>query len=264
MKKVMINIGAILIASLILTSFSLNSYAQSAPIREVKIGRQIWMAENLNVDKFRNGDPIPHSKTPEEWKKANNNKQPAWCYYDHNPANGEKYGKLYNGYAVNDPRGLAPEGWLIPDGMEWNKLIEFLQREDRYTNCSEKLKSSSGWKDDYNGTNESGFSGLPGGFCDTNGAFHLIGQYGRWMSYTDEEKIRQYERSERERANDKQERADMKNIPNDLEREKPNIKEVWGSLVLWFIDNEKLKVEAINEVGGSVRCLKVKIKVNLD
>ena len=75
MKKVMINFGAILIASLILTSFSLNSYAQSAPIREVKIGRQIWMAENLNVDKFRNGDPIPHSKTPEEWKKANNNKK---------------------------------------------------------------------------------------------------------------------------------------------------------------------------------------------
>ena len=147
--------------------------------------------------------------------------------------------------------------------MEWNKLIEFLQREDKYINCSEKLKSSTGWKDDYNGTNESGFSGLPGGFCDTIGDFHLIGEYGLWLSYTDEEKIRQHERSEREWANDIRERANMINIPNDLEREKPNIKEVWGSLVLWFFDKEKLKVEAINGAGGSVRCLKEKIKVNL-
>lgn len=74
-------------------------------MEEVKIGDQIWMTRNLNVDKFCNGDPIPETKTNEEWIKAGENGKPAWCYYDNDPANGEKYGKLYNWYAVNDPRG---------------------------------------------------------------------------------------------------------------------------------------------------------------
>ncbi len=79
-------------------------------MKEIKIGDQIWSTENLNVDKFRNGDPIPLVKTEDDWEKACDNKEPAWCYYDSDPANGEKYGALYNWYAVIDPRGLAPEG----------------------------------------------------------------------------------------------------------------------------------------------------------
>ena len=80
----------------------------------VKIGSQVWATENLNVDRFRNGDPIPQAKTAEEWQNAGNNQQPAWCYYNNDPKNGESYGKLYNWYAVNDRRGLAPQGWHIP------------------------------------------------------------------------------------------------------------------------------------------------------
>ena len=73
------------------------------PPQSVKIGTQVWMTKNLNLDKFRNGDPIPKAETFEQWKKAGDNKQPAWCYYNNDPANGVKYGKLYNWYAVNNP-----------------------------------------------------------------------------------------------------------------------------------------------------------------
>lgn len=81
-----------------------------------------WCQNNLNADKFRNGDDIPHANTPELWKKAGKDGTPAWCYYDNNPANGEKYGKLYNWYAVNDPRGLAPEGEHIPTDQEFDEM----------------------------------------------------------------------------------------------------------------------------------------------
>jgi uncharacterized protein (TIGR02145 family) len=83
-------------------------------IGEIIIGKQIWMTENLNLDKFQNGDSIPEARTIEEWMNACENKQPAWCYYNNDSTNGEKYGKLYNLFAVIDSRGLAPEGWHIP------------------------------------------------------------------------------------------------------------------------------------------------------
>jgi uncharacterized protein (TIGR02145 family) len=90
----------------------------------VKIGDQEWMPINLDVDRFRNGDLIPHVESDEEWEKAGENEQAAWCYYDNDPENGKKYGKLYNWFAVNDPRGLAPEGWHVPSKEEWEEAGE--------------------------------------------------------------------------------------------------------------------------------------------
>lgn len=156
------------------------SYAQT-----VQIGTQVWMTKNLDVSTFRNGDPIPEAKTDEEWKKAGENKQPAWCYYDNDPANGTKYGKLYNWYAVNDPRGLAPAGFHVPSDEDWTKLEDFLGTDD-----GGKMKSTSGWNSftkggvtkSGNGTNSCGFSGLPGGIRDLIGAFYGIGNYGNWWS----------------------------------------------------------------------------------
>ena len=92
----------------------------------VRIGNQEWMTRNLDVDRFRNGDFIPHVELYEEWEKVGENGQPAWCYYKNSPENGKKYGKLYNWFAVNDPRGLAPEGWHVPTYEEWSILAEFL------------------------------------------------------------------------------------------------------------------------------------------
>jgi uncharacterized protein (TIGR02145 family) len=131
----------------------------------VTIGKQVWMAKNLNVEVFRNGDSIPEVKTNEEWEKAWKKGKPAWCYYDNNPANGTKYGKLYNWFAVNDPRGLAPKDWHIPSDSEWTVLTDFLGGEDV---AGKKMKSTSGWQNNGKGNNKSGFSCLPGGCLVAN------------------------------------------------------------------------------------------------
>jgi len=143
----------------------------------VTIGTQVWSTKNLNVSTFRNGDPIPEAKTIEEWERAGENKQPAWCYYNNDPANGAKYGKLYNWYAVNDSRGLAPVGYHIPSDAEWTKLVDYLESD-----AGTKMKSTQGWVSDGNGTNSSGFSGLPGGSRGDDGPVDAIGGYGFWWS----------------------------------------------------------------------------------
>jgi uncharacterized protein (TIGR02145 family) len=142
----------------------------------VQIGNQIWSLENLDVSIFQNGDQIIETKTDEEWVIAGKNKQPAWCYYDNNPINGEKYGKLYNWYALNDPRELAPEGWRISKDLDWKKLGLFLGKE----NIADKLKSISDWRS--YGNNSSSFSALPGGYRQYNGFFNLIGLNGCWWT----------------------------------------------------------------------------------
>lgn len=145
----------------------------------ITIGTQVWMTKNLDVSTFRNGDPIPEAKTKDEWIKAGENKQPAWCYYDNDPKNGAKYGKLYNWYAVNDPRGLAPAGYHIPSNAEWTVLTDFLGSD-----AGNKMKSTSGWNANGNGTNSCGFSGLPGGDRSYYGTFGTIGGSGNWWSST--------------------------------------------------------------------------------
>jgi uncharacterized protein (TIGR02145 family) len=111
---------------------STNSIAKDADgkvYKTVVIGTQNWMAENLNTSKFRNGDPIPEAKTDEEWKKAKDNEQPAWCYYNNDSELGERCGKLYNWHAVIDPRGLAPNGWHISTKYDWTILCDYLGGE---------------------------------------------------------------------------------------------------------------------------------------
>jgi len=184
MKKVSLILSAVVMTAMMLSSCGGGTSNQEGASNEVTIGKQVWMKENLNVDKFRNGDPIPEAKTKEEWEKAGENGQPAWCYYNNNPDNGDRYGKLYNWYAVNDPRGLAPEGWKIPSDEDWSRLTDFLGR-----NAGKKMKSTEFWADNNgesgNGTNKSGFSGFPGGTCGYDGTFYSIGNYGGWWSSTE-------------------------------------------------------------------------------
>ena len=148
----------------------------------VMIGTQAWAVTNLNVSTFRSGDTIPEARTNEEWVTAGESGKPAWCYYNNNPANGLKCGKLYNWYAVNDPRGLAPEGWRLPSDADWSKLAYFFGGPDA---AGGKLKSSNGWVDGYNGDNESGFNGPPGGYRIENGIFKNSGSIGTWWSSTE-------------------------------------------------------------------------------
>jgi uncharacterized protein (TIGR02145 family) len=94
----------------------------------VIIGTQVWATKNLDVSTFRNGDPIPQAKSDAEWVAAGENYQPAWCYYDNDPKNGTKYGKLYNWFAVRDARGLAPAGWHVPTDEEWTILPYYVEQ----------------------------------------------------------------------------------------------------------------------------------------
>lgn len=88
------------------------------PVNSLAIGKQLWMSENLDVDRYRNGDPILEARSVEEWNDAIAKQEGAWCRYD----NDEHNGRLYNWFAVADPRGLAPEGWHVPSDAEWNEL----------------------------------------------------------------------------------------------------------------------------------------------
>ena len=165
--------------SLFLITISLVSFVQ----KEIKIGKQVWMISNLNVEKFQNGDVIPEAKTFGAWQEAGSNKKPVWCYYGNDPKNGEKYGKLYNWYAVNDPRGLAPKGWHVATDKEWTELVAFLGNNEA---AADKLKAKSGWEEEGNGNNSSGFSAMPGGLRDYSGEFNYALKGGYWWTATEE------------------------------------------------------------------------------
>ena len=107
-----------------------NAIQENKSENDIQIGRQIWMKSNLSVSTFRNGDSISEARSPEEWKNAGLEKKPAWCFYENNKDNDHKYGKLYNWWAVNDPRGLAPLGYYIPNDFDWLTLTGFLGGRD--------------------------------------------------------------------------------------------------------------------------------------
>jgi uncharacterized protein (TIGR02145 family) len=155
---------------------------KSKDVGIVRIGTQSWAVANLNISTFRNGDTIPNVKTNKEWVTAGESGKPAWCYYNNDPANGPKFGKLYNWYAVNDPRGLAPAGWSLPGDSDWTKLMYYLGGPEA---SGRKMKTTSGWIDGNIGTNESGFTGIAGGYRVENGTFLNLGSIGTWWSSTE-------------------------------------------------------------------------------
>lgn len=139
----------------------------------VKIGKQEWMTENLNVKTFRNGDQIREASNHDQWLDCHLNQIPAWCYYNDDPINGEKYGLLYNVWAVRDERGLAPIGWEIPSQNDFKELIGFLGGDEL---AGRALKSRDNWYRVFigpgsysrelgkSGTNKSGFNAKPAGY----------------------------------------------------------------------------------------------------
>ena len=153
----------------------------------ITIGTQQWMDKNLDVVTYRNGDTIPQVTNQTKWDSLDTG---AWCYYNNDPANGVIYGKLYNWYAVNDLRGLAPKGYHIPSSEEWTILINELG-DANVSGGKMKTTGTTIWATpNTNATNQSGFAGLPGGsrepflFGSTvnNGTFQSVGYVGRWWS----------------------------------------------------------------------------------
>ncbi|MBN2008384.1 fibrobacter succinogenes major paralogous domain-containing protein [candidate division KSB1 bacterium] len=154
------------------------------PGKMINIGNQVWMKENLNVSRFRNGDPIPEAKTIDEWLKAGKDGKPAWCFFENKPVNGDKYGKLYNWHAVNDSRQLAPEGWHVPTNDEWQILIDYYGGRE-LAGGPMKETGTKYWKFPNTGaTNDHGFSALPGGHRDNTGHFYNLGHYATFWTAT--------------------------------------------------------------------------------
>ena len=119
----------------------------------VLIGTQTWNRKNLNVTTYRDGTPIPEVKDATAWASLTTG---AWCHYNNDPANDAIYGKLYNWYAVNNSRGLAPSGFHVPTNTELSAVSDM--------------------------KNPNGFAGLPGGQRLFNGEFVQIGEVGKWWS----------------------------------------------------------------------------------
>jgi uncharacterized protein (TIGR02145 family) len=139
----------------------------------VEIGGRCWFAENLQTTSYRNGDVIPQNHSDAEWSKATSG---AMAFHVDVPT----YGGLYNWYAVDDARGLCPSGWHVPTDREWTILTDHLGGEALA--CGH-MKATYGWKNGANGTNSSGFAGLPGGFRYFNdGGFLNAGDSGYWWS----------------------------------------------------------------------------------
>ena len=152
------------------------------PMPAIVIGTQQWMEKNLDVLTYRNGDVIPQVTDPTAWAALTTG---AWCYYNNDVANGAIYGKLYNWYAVNDARGLAPQGWHVPSDAEWTTLSTTLGG-DAVAGGKMKVAGTTRWTTPNTGaTNESGFAGLPGGSRSANGTFGGVGGSGYWWSSTE-------------------------------------------------------------------------------
>jgi uncharacterized protein (TIGR02145 family) len=159
--------------------------------RTVQIGDQVWMAENLKVTHYRNGDLIPARTSPSTWSSIS---EGAFCNYnnDDQQYNNSTYGLLYNWYAINDARQIAPEGWHVATEEDWQDLESFLgmtqnevEGEERWRGSNEgfRLKSITGWESGGNGTDEVGFTGLPGGVREQDGLYSALGFYAHlWSS----------------------------------------------------------------------------------
>ena len=151
----------------------------------VTIGAQVWLARNLAVTRFANGDPIPRITDEAAWAAAGRAGEPAQSAYDNDEARAAREGLLYNYAAIADPRGLCPAGFRIPNDADWNALEAFLGRAE----AAYRLKARSGWPASEdgqgNGSDDVGFGGLPAGFRTQRGAFFLGGRVAYFWSLTE-------------------------------------------------------------------------------
>ena len=167
----------------------------------VLIGEQCWFAENLRSENYKNGDAIPAGLSDNEW--ANTSSGAVAVYGEGNSSCGSgspdgdacneawslnEYGRLYNWHAVDDARGLCPSGWHFPTDVDWITMEMTLGMSEssanqelwRGTDQGTQMKTDYGWTEGGNGTNSSGFAGLPGGARGDAGGFGGDGEMGYW------------------------------------------------------------------------------------
>ncbi|MBF0586532.1 fibrobacter succinogenes major paralogous domain-containing protein [Prosthecochloris sp. N3] len=173
----------LLLFSLVLSSLAgCGSDTIPSSIESVTIGPQTWMADNLDTGRYRNGDPVRHARTEEEWHDALSRGEGAWCFYANRETNRTRHGRLYNWYAVNDPRGLAPEGWRIASDHDWQQLTDHLGGALK---AGGHLKSPTGWNRPNTGADNSTlFGALPAGSRNCLGSFYGKGRYAYFWTST--------------------------------------------------------------------------------
>lgn len=145
----------------------------------VRIGEQVWMAENLKATKYNDDTDIANVTDDADWAVLTSG---AYCWYENDKVTyGNTYGALYNWYAVNSGK-LCPTGWHVPTDDEWQQLVDYAGGDDT---AGSRLKATSGWYNNGNGTDEYGFTALPGGSRISDGNFHNVGYFGDWWSSTE-------------------------------------------------------------------------------
>jgi uncharacterized protein (TIGR02145 family) len=150
----------------------------------VAIGTQVWMLEDLKTLRYRNGEAIPDVRDPTTWMDLASG---ACYWYNRDATDRSAYKVLYNWYAVNDRRKIAPKGWHVPTDAEWTRLIEFLGGEE-VAGGKLKEKGTSHWEDPNTGaTNETGFTAVPGGFYCIYG-LDSARSSGHWWTSTEYDK----------------------------------------------------------------------------
>jgi uncharacterized protein (TIGR02145 family) len=148
----------------------------------IKIGDQWWMMENLKVTHYRNGDPIPNVTDYGGWEALSTG---AYCNYDNDEGHVAVYGRLYNWYAVDDSRNIAPEGWHVPSDAEWQTLVDYLGGNLVAGGKMKEAGISHWYTPNEGATNESGFTALPGGYRWFDGSFGYMGNEAYFWSFTE-------------------------------------------------------------------------------
>lgn len=158
----------------------------------VQIGTQVWMLENLQTTRYRNGDSIPTVNDNIEWSKLSTG---GLCIYENRADNNYLYGRLYNWFAVNDPRNIAPKGWHVPTDAEWSTLENYAVSHPGISGSEAKaLAAMTNWTkftevnvvgNDLLKNNSLGFTALPGGNRYADGKNDDIGEVGCWWSSTE-------------------------------------------------------------------------------
>ncbi len=152
--------------------------------RTVIIAGREWMAENLRVTHFANGDPIPQVSGNEAWAELSITEEPGWCHYNNDDSMECPYGSLYNWYTINDCRNVCPSGWHIPTESEMSFMENYIGGPEL---AGGKLKAANDFywlAPNTEGLNSTGFSGLPAGYRDPSGTFNEQTFSGHWWSAT--------------------------------------------------------------------------------
>lgn len=154
-----------------------------------QINDQLWTTKNHLQIAFNNGDPIPQAKKDSDWEKANNRNEPIWCYYNYDESNKELYGVYYNWHAINDPRGICPDGWQVATYDEVDNVSSLFNYD------AHPFKDAGFWKDERFEFNQTGFSARPAGYVFRDGTFVKVGDEALFWTFTpiDEERANYFD-----------------------------------------------------------------------